>query len=472
MLRTARQSQGVLLKWSWLNTLEALAGRWLAPIADRLTPAGVSAMARPTFRAELLSTGLIMVAMATIEGGIIAVFAKQSFSDSVSDRTLNLTVGLIGAAAELANILSFIWSGVSQGRAKVRLLSRLMLVALFCIALIAVVPTSGVLPLWTLLALVLVARVCWSGVLTLRPTIWRANYPGFVRVHVVGVLSGMQVLLVAVVGMSLAAILDTSPEAYRYFLPSAVVVALVGVWVYSRIRVRREGKLLREEVADSDKVLRPWQGPAIVLRVLREDKWYAQFMLWMFVLGFANLTVTPTLVISLKEEFGFGHLMSVLVTSSIPSLATLLAIPLWRRVLSRSHVVHFRAIHGWTFVLASMAYCLGAWQDHVAWYFVGAALMGIGYGGGSIAWHLGHVDFAPPSQTSKYMATHVTLNGVRGLLAPIVVTSLYEAFKARNVDAHLWVQVGALCVSIIGAAGFVHLRYAMGKLAASGPRGA
>jgi MFS family permease len=466
-----------------LDAAEALAGRWLGPVVERVTPAGIPFMARPTFRAELLATALLMVAMATIEGGIIAVFAKQSFSGSVSDRTLNLTVGLLGAAAELANILSFVWSGVSQGKPKVQLLTRLMVVILICIVVIAMVPTRGLWALWTLLGLVLIARLCWSGVLTLRPTIWRANYPRHVRVNVVGVLAGIQVLMVAIVGISLAAVLDKHPDAYRYFLPSAVVVALVGVWVYSRIRVRREGKLLREEndeggwgvgggVGGAGKVMRPWQGPGVVLRVLREDRWYAQFMLWMFVLGFANLTVTPTLVISLKEEFHFGHLESVLITSSIPCIATLLAIPLWRRFLDRSHVVHFRAIHAWVFVLASVAYCIGAWQDTVGWYFAGATLMGIGFGGGSLAWNLGHVDFAPPSQTSKYMATHVTLNGVRGLLAPIAVTSAYEALKAKGLDAHLWVQVVALGISVVGAAGFVHLRYAMGKLVEARPRGA
>jgi hypothetical protein len=70
------------------------------------------------------------------------------------------------------------------------------------------------------------------------------------------------------------------------------------------------------------------------------------------------------------------------------------------------------------------------------------------------------------------MATHVTLNGVRGLLAPIAVTTLYELLKKKGVDAHLWVQAGSLFISIIGAAGFVHLRWKMGKLTDKVRRGA
>jgi hypothetical protein len=65
----------------------------------------------------------------------------------------------------------------------------------------------------------------------------------------------------------------------------------------------------------------------------------------------------------------------------------------------------------------------------------------------------------------------VTLNGIRGLLAPIAVTTAYEGLKKAGIDAHLWVQVAGLVMSVFGALGFVHLRWKMGKLAAvKGPR--
>jgi MFS family permease len=428
-------------------------------------PADLPVACRRAFRLEFVATFLLMVAMATIEGGVIAVFAKQSFADSVDPTTLNLMVGLLGAMGELANILSFFWSGVAAGRSKVRTLTLIQVLLVGAIGLIALVPTQSLTHLLMLVVLVLAARVCWSGYITLRPTMWRANYPPHVRIRVVGVFSSVQVLCAAVIGASLAWTLDQNPQAYRVFLPVAACVALAGAWVYSRMRVRREWRLLRDEKADdAGRVMKPWHGPLVVLRVLREDKWYAQFMLWMTVLGFANLTILPTLVISLKEEFGYGHFQSVILTSSIPAAVTIVAIPLWRGLLDRAHVVRFRAVHSWVFVVGSLWYALGAWTDHVAWYFAGAVTMGIGFGGGSLAWNIGHVDFSPPNQTSKYMATHVTLNGVRGLVAPIAVTSAYELLKARGLDAHLWVQVGALAISVVGAAGFVHLRLAMGRL--------
>lgn len=429
---------------------------------------------RPLVALEASGAMLITVARATIEGSILAVFAKHAFSGAVGSWQLNMLVGLIGAAAELANILSFFWSGLSQGKSKKPLIAGMLCMMMACAMLIALIPSgevAGPAGLWMLLAIALAARVCWSGYITLRPTIWRANYPAHERTRVVGLISSVEVAVIAVVGGLLSFLLDHYPDAFRIFIPAAGLVGILGVLMLTRLPIRKEAQLLATERGHKDATMKPWQGPLVVLRVLRQDRWYAQFMLWMFVLGFANLMVTPTLVISLKEELAFTQFQSVLVVSSVPLIVTLFSIPLWRAFLDRSHVVHFRAIHGWVFVVASCFYTIGAITDLAAWYFVGAICMGVGFGGGSMAWNLGHVDFARPSETSRYMATHVTLNGVRGLLAPIAVTASYEALKGAGKDAHLWVQAAGLVLSVIGALGFVYLRYSMGKLAAvKGPR--
>jgi MFS family permease len=429
---------------------------------------------RPLIALEGSGAMLLTVARATIEGSILAVFAKHAFTGHVGSWQLNMLVGLLGAAAELANIVSFFWTGLAQGKGKKPLIAGMLCMMMACAMLIALIPSgerAGAAGLWMLLAIALVGRVCWSGYITLRPTIWRANYPAAERTRIVGLVSGIEVLVIALVGAGMSFVLDKDAEAFRIILPLAACVGLLGVLCITKLPIRKEASLLAGERGHKDATMKPWQGPLVVVRVLKADPWYAQFMLWMFVLGFANLMVTPTLVISLKEELAFTQFQSVLVVSSVPLMVTVLSIPLWRKFLDRSHVVHFRAIHGWVFVLASVFYTIGALTDHAAWYFVGAACMGVGFGGGSMAWNLGHVDFARPSETSRYMATHVTLNGIRGLIAPLAVTLSYESLKAAGKDAHLWVQVAGLVLSVAGALGFVHLRWRMGTLAAhKGPR--
>jgi hypothetical protein len=51
---------------------------------------------------------------------------------------------------------------------------------------------------------------------------------------------------------------------------------------------------------------------------------------------------------------------------------------------------------------------------------------GFSRGGGMLAWNLGHNDFADRHMVALYMGIHVTLTGVRGILAPyLAIVMLY-----------------------------------------------
>jgi len=415
---------------------------------------------RITFGNELPATLLFTLALSMIEGGVIAVFARQTFDGVVREGRLNFAVAVLGAMGELANILSFVWSSVSAGRRVVPFINGLQVATIGLIAAMSLVPAaeSG---LYLLIALTLSARLCWSGMLTLRTGVWRANYPARMRARIVGLLSSAQMMVVAGSGALLGWVLDSNRDAFRVILPVACAVALGAVWSYGRIRVRGEHHLAKPG-GPGHAVMKPWRGPLVVIKVLRKDRRYAQFMLCMFILGFGNLMINPILVIALREEFALKYFTSILITSSIQSVIQVAVIPLWARLLDRAHVVRFRSIHSWVFVAGALIFMIATAMHSLPLLFVGAVVQGCAYAGGALAWNLGHVDFSPPSETSQYMATHVTLNGLRGLLAPLVAVWLFEMLKAAGVAAHVWMMSAALAVSFAGAAGFVALRISMG----------
>lgn len=421
-------------------------------------------MVRPLLRLELISTVCFAVLIAVIEGGIISVFTKKTFASIAPKSYLNLFVAFLGATPEIANILSFLWSWLGQGRRKIPLINTLQLVVITAVAAIAMVPTtySGLI---ALAILAFVARTCWSGMITIRPTVWRANYDSATRARAVARLSTAQMLVAATLGICLGTLLDIDPDYYHLLVPASAAFGLVAVWATHKLRVRHERRLLASEKLDSA-ALSPLQAASVVVRVLRADRWYRRFMNCMFLLGLGNLMLPPILVIILAEEFGAGYLHSILVTTAIPALITPLAIPMWSRMLDRAHVVRFRTIQSWTFVVASLIMAVAAYFHLRDLLFVSAALQGVGFAGGALAWNLGHVDFAPPSQTSQYMATHVTLNGVRGLIAPFSSVFLYQAAKATSLpNPGVLVLLLASAIAALGALGFARLHVDMGPLA-------
>lgn len=426
------------------------------PSQSRSNESSIPFLARRGFRIELTATFFFSIGLACVEGGVISSFAKKTFEGVTP--WLNLAVGLLGCAPEIANVISFVWTQWSHGRPKVWFVNMLQVGTIASIAAVAFVPVSAP-GLWMLAALVLLARTFWSGILTIRPTIWRANYSREHRARLVGRISTTQVLVVAVMGILIGIALNQRAENFRWVTLTGAATACVAALLYGRVRMRREKNVVKEESQTPTNVMAPWRGLITVWHVLRKDRLYAKFMLWMFVLGFGNIMLMPTLVLTLRDDFHADYLTSILITSSIPALVVPLAIPAWARFLDRAHVIRFRSVHSWAFVFAQVVFAVGTRLQSIELLYVGAVALGVGFAGGSLAWNLGHVDFAPPKQTSQYMATHVTLNGLRGILAPLAAVGLYGVLsRIEGVNAAAWVLDVSCVLCIAGAVGFVLMR--------------
>ncbi len=382
---------------------------------------------------------------------MVSVIAKNAFEAAVPEKGLNFVVALLAGAPAFANITSFLWAAMSHGRNKIRFLLGLKIATALFVAVIALAPLN----VWGLLMLavcVVGARSCWAGVVTIRATVWRANYPRYARANMAGKLATVQSLLLATAGFLLAEAMTWHEDAFRLIYPLAAVFGVAGAMVYGRMRVRGHRALLLAERRGS--TTRAMVSPLQLWHVLANDRIYRQFMITMFIFGTGNMMITAPLVIMLRELFGFGYRGGMLISGIIPIVLTPLSIPFWSRLLDRVHVIKFRAIHSWTFVAAALAMLLAAVTVQPMWLALSATLQGVAFGGGMLAWNLGHHDFAPAHKASQYMGVHVTLTGVRGILAPLIAVGVYEWLNTINPGSGAWVFAFCLLLNVTGAIGF------------------
>ena len=248
--------------------------------------------------------------------------------------------------------------------------------------------------------------------------------------------------------------MDQNEDAFRWIYPVAASFGIIGAWVYSKMQVIGHKKILEDERSQPEfATVAPWKTIAL----LKEDSAFAKYMSCQFIFGLGNLMLSAPLVVVLADQFSFDYLGEILVVSTIPIILMPLSIPLWSKLLNRVHVIQFRAIHSWVFVLSALAFGVSIFLGNTVGLWIAAAIRGVGFGGGVLAWNLGHQDFAPVEQSGRYMGLHVTLTGIRGLIAPVLGMGLYTYFLGIGEETGGSVFFVGAAISSIGGIGFLIL---------------
>ncbi|HEX6929000.1 MAG TPA: MFS transporter [Gammaproteobacteria bacterium] len=412
-------------------------------------------MVRPTYPRELRAWSLMALALGAVEGGVAGVLVKNLFAGHVDIVWLNTAVAIVAGAPAFSNITSFIWASLSQGRDKIRFLLGMQIGTMAGLVMLAFAPLN-IAGLLLMTGGAVISRCCWTGVTTLRATVWRANFPRAQMGNMAGRLVRAMTLIMGTTGIVLGMALSVAPESFRLIYPLLAVLGFTGAVTFSRLRVRRQKILLRRERELETREPHS-AGMLAMWRVLRDDRDFRRYMRLMFSFGGGNLAMTPILILIMTERYELTQLKQMLITSSIPLLVMTITIPMWSRLLDRDHVIHYRARQSWSFVVTFAVYFVAMALDLPALFWAGAVLHGIGMAGGVLGWNLGHHDFAAPEKASLYMGTHVTLTGIRGLIAPLLGVWLYQLLNNFEPGAGRFVLALPLLVTAFGAWGFVRM---------------
>ncbi len=418
-------------------------------------PGAMPMMSRGNYARELSAIFFLPWMLTVIEGGVIGVVAKVAFEGVVAPTLLNYAVATLAAAPALANIVSFIWVRLSHGHDKIRYIIGLQISVAILVSTMALVPRSAA-GLAMLVLLAIAARVCVAGVVTLRSTVWAANYPTSDRARVAGKITTIQVELVALAGLLIGKAMEFDEEAFRIIPPLFAGIGLIGVWRYSGIRVRQRTILRAAELRSTENDGAPSLNPIALWRVLTGDKRFGAFMLCQMFIGVGNLMLLPVITVMLRDRFGIGY-SGVIIAHTIPLAVMPLFIPLWARLLDRVHIIWFRSIHSWIFVAAAGTYFLAAALEVPELLYLASFIRGIAFGGGALAWTLGHLDFAPAERASQYMGVHVTLTGLRGLVAPVLGIQIYTTLEHFHTGSGSLVFLVSIVIITAGALGFLLL---------------
>ncbi len=387
-------------------------------------------MTRPNYAAELRQMLLWGMVAGTFEGGVAGIVASLTFKASPEVTTL------VWALPFLMNVLNVFWGITLRGRARRRTFITLALIGLAGVASIGLTPMEPPYGAWLFAVQVGFIALFNSGLITLRTTMWRANYPATHRARIAGRLQTVQRLLTAVTTAALSGLFQFAAWTYQIVYPAVSLIGVVSLWPMRRVRVRGEPAELRQfhqqRAADAGfprhRLRRIGHGLVEAAGILRSDTLFARYMLAQFLLGSANFVTEPLLINFLTKRFDFRYFESAALITLIPVVVMLLSIQFWAPLFDRIGVLRFRVYNSAAWCLSYVGVTTGmlvVGLFGLDWLPLGVAIIGLsrianglGRSGGVIAWFIGHLHFARPHQTELYMGIHVGLTGLRALVMP------------------------------------------------------
>ena len=419
--------------------------------ADSLT-------AEAAFRREIASWALLGLTLGLVEGATAAVLIKKTFAHAADPWIVNLAVGFVSGAPALSNVVSFVWANLAHGRARIGLMVGLQACFAILVGLLGVAPRAlGGLAF--AVASILVARVVWTGILTVRAAVWSANYPRAAIGRYTGRIVIVSSLAVSFAAAMAAWTLDKQVVDSRWLFGAGAAAGLLAAWLYRAARVRREFALLAEENAAIGRT-EPF-SLGMLFEILRKDPHFREYMFWMGIYGGGNLMLTSQLVVIFSEHLHLAASLQIALLSVVPLGLLPFFVPFWARMFDRGHVVEYRSRQGWALVAAVLAVTLGTWTANLPLLWIGAVLLSFAYAGANLGWNLGHNDFAAVGRAQHYMGVHVTLTGVRGAIGPPAGILIYQWLESLRLGSGIYSLVLPLIFVTVGAAGFSYMRRQM-----------
>jgi MFS family permease len=401
---------------------------------------------------EMRAWGLLAVGGGAINGGVIGVIIQNKFALQSHPALAVIALALVTGAMPISNLTSTFWVNASWGKKKIIFLKRVLLVFVALISAIFFLPVGN----FGLLGMVLLAvgcHVCSSCMITIRALAWRANYTPEHRAKIAASNLALLSAVMAVSGFITGFLANSDGEAYRLVFIVSAGCSLAAIHILSRLHLRHEGQIISMEQSSPRRRILSTHA----WKIFKQDRRYRDYLLCMFAQGSGNLMCVPLLILVLSEQLDQSPFVQVILSSSVPLLCVTLTVRLWANVIGSTHIVNFRAYHSWLMVLSMLVIAMGTIDFEMNFVWLGSIMFGITLAGGRLAWHLGHNDFSSKYDSSDYMALHVTLTGIRGLIMPMVGIAFYQFLENNNPGYGRFVLLLPLAFITIGAAGFVFI---------------
>ncbi len=373
----------------------------------------------PLSRTHVLLVHVLAVALlqgsANAIQGLLAVIAKKEFAAA------NWQVVIITSAPTVFFVLSIFWSGLFARRR----LGTFMLIywAIFCLPLAFIGLATNI---WMLIALQLISSIGAAGYHPPAGDLLKRLYPDAQRGRIYSFVWGGWMISAALFGYGLGQWLTVDSHAFRYYMPIAAGLQLLGVMLLLWLSRATGHTQQREGTIDRS----PWslrqafEPIAHMREVLRADPVFARYEAAYMTYGIGWMITYALIPIFVVDKLNLNYEQIAKSTQVAYQVAIVVAALPAGWLMDRIGAIRTCSISFAMLTFYPIALIFTAKEDHL---LLASLWFGLAHAGASVGWMLGPVSLAPSREkVAQYVGIHATLVGVRGAIFQAAGVGLYS----------------------------------------------
>lgn len=292
-----------------------------------------------------------------------------------------------------------------------------------------------------LLALVFSAN---SLLIPAQNNIYQKNIDVSRRAKVFGYTISLGMIVSVTITFLGGRLLDVHEQSFRWILVGTGLCGFVSSAILSMIRIQEDpNRIIRPKLHWRKQLFDPIHR---TISLLKENKPFAAFERSFSIYGMGFIMMQPIIPIYLVDKLHLSYTSNFLAKGVISQIGLLLLSPLLGKVHDRMHPFRFISAGFALLMVFPILFVVSSlWAGEsilpVVIVFIAYFIFGVAMTVVNVSWNMSSIYFAGKDDASMYQSVHVTMTGIRGLIAPILGFALLRIF---NITAVFVVAAGFL----------------------------
>nr|HPI26061.1 MFS transporter [Candidatus Cloacimonadota bacterium] len=282
-------------------------------------------------------------------------------------------------------------------------------------------------------------------------SIYQKNIHHSRRAKVYGYTISLGMIVSVAVTFVAGRILDLHEEHFRWILVLTGLTGFISSVLLSLIKLDEPiGKTpcCKERIPLKNIVTDPIRR---TLTLMKQNKAFAAFERDFSIYGMGYIMMQPIIPIYMVDKLQLSYTNNFLAKGILSQVGMLVLSPLIGKLHDRLHPFRFIAASFALLMVFPILFVLSSlWAGEsvvaVIIVFIAYTIFGIAMAGVNLSWNMSSIFFAGKEDASMYQSVHVTMTGIRGLIAPVLGFSL---LKILGINSVFYVAAGFLGLASI-----------------------